>query len=75
MRLGLVSRLTTPRGVSSVLAQPSCVKRALPIADQSSATVLDRDVVGACSRAPGPGCSDRVLRLHEAIRGYGAPRG
>jgi hypothetical protein len=76
MRLGLVSRLTTP-GMSSVLAQPSRVERppARPIAYQSSAKVLDRDVVGACSRAPGPGCSDRVLRLHEAIRGYGAPRG
>jgi hypothetical protein len=55
MRLGLVSRLTTP-GMSSVLAQPSRVERplALRIANQSSARVLDRDVIGACSRAPGP---------------------
>jgi hypothetical protein len=71
MRLGVVSSLTTPRGVWSVLAQPSRVERPAGrlTANQSSARVVDRNAAGACGRA-----GYRVLRLCGAIRGYGAPR-
>jgi hypothetical protein len=56
MRLGLVFRLTTAGRVWPVLAQSSRVERppARPIANQSFSTVVDRDVAGACSCAPGP---------------------